>query len=667
MKLSEAHFRRQRRSFWQKIIATGGVAIIAVVALFVFIFWVKAVVVEVLPEAAATDAERVLSGWGWVQQDKVYLLSPEANLEVSASGFIGETIRLERRTLARRIVVELKEAPALIKATATPADPDIQWRIDSEYIASGPQLQAPVEPGMHTVEVVHPYYQPQEASVDLMRGDERILEFVLVPVQGLLSINSKPKSVPILLDDISVGQTPLSLDRPGGSYRLRIETSDFESIDDTVEITYAQPVAERNYRLIYKKALLTLTLRPPGGQLLINGKISPTDTMPLELEAMREIVITYTKPGYLAKTIKRTFEPAQQENISISLQAEFGEVIINASPQADIKIDDEAIGKTPQTLTLIALPHTVRLSRPGYRAIQKVIRPNSRNPIRIDETLLTEQQAILAESPAIAKNSIELELVLFKPDENIIYELGAHRSEQGQRANEILRSVSLDRPFYISRNEISAKHYHTFNRQISPSELAINNISWGEAALFCNDLSAQENLPPFYIADNNIVTGYNPSSIGYRLPSEAEWEWLARYANRSASTLFIWGNQTTLPKNVGNLADESAKNNVAFYIPNYNDGYPKLAPVGSFKQDRAGLHDLVGNLSEWVHDVYSVEIPSKPLRNPLGMANNTSQSGHVVKGSSWRSGTLSELRSAYRQRAVGKSDSIGFRIARYIY
>ena len=667
MNLSEAHFRRQRRSFWQKIIATGNVAIIAIAALFVFIFWVKAAVVEVMPEAAATNAERVLDGLGWIQQDKVYLLSPEADLRVSASGFIAETIRLERSTLARRIIIELKEAPALIKATATPADPDIQWRIDSEYIASGPELQAPVEPGTYTVEVVHPYYQPQQISIDLMRGDERTLEFVLEPVQGSLNLSSEPEGVPISLNDISVGQTPLSLSRPGGSYRLNIETSDFESVDDTIEITYAQPVADRNYRLIYKKALLALTLTPPGGQLLINGKISPTDTMPLELEAMRETVIGYTKPGYLAKTIKRTFKPTRQENISISLQAEFGEVIIDASPQADIVIDNEAIGKTPQTLTLSALPHTVRLSRPGYRTIQKVISPSSRNPIRINETLFTERQATLAESPAIVKNSIGSEMILFKPDKTTTFELGAHRSEKGQRANEILRSVSLDRSFYVSRREISAKQYHTFNRQVSPSALAVNNISWGEAALFCNNLSAREGLPPFYITNNNIVIGYNPNSIGYRLPSEAEWEWLARYANRSASTVFIWGNQTTLPKNVGNLADESAKNNVTSYIPNYNDGYPKLAPVGSFNRDRAGLHDLVGNLSEWVHDVYSVEIPSEPLRNPLGPTINTSQSGHVVKGSSWRSGTLSELRSAYRRRAVGKSDSIGFRIARYIY
>ena len=199
------------------------------------------------------------------------------------------------------------------------------------------------------------------------------------------------------------------------------------------------------------------------------------------------------------------------------------------------------------------------------------------------------------------------------------------------------------------------------------SNLPINNITWNDAALFCNWLSAREKLPSFYITDNNTIVGYNSASIGYRLPSEAEWEWLARYAKRSAPTQFVWGNQTTLPKAVGNLADESAKNNVAVYIPRYNDGYPELAPIASFPSDKAGLYDLVGNVSEWTHDVYSVDNTNETRNDPLGNAYNTGRSGHVVKGSSWRSGTLSELRSAYRLRAVGKADDRGFRIARYIY
>ena len=667
MKLSEDYFRRRRKSFRRRIVATSGVIIVVVVALLTFIFWVKATVVEVIPETASMTAQRTLNGWGWVQQDKVYLLAHKARLEISATGFITETILLEHDTLERHITVELKEAPALIKASATPADPKIQWQIDAKYAGSGANLQATVEPGTHTLEVSHPYYQSQKTSIDLARGTEKTLEFILEPIQGRIKLSSEPEGMPVLLNDESIGLTPVSLVRQGGLYRLQIETSDFQTINDTVEITYQQPIVNRNYKLVYKKALLSFKLTPPGGQLLVDGKMITTNNIPIEIDTMRELIINYAKAGYFPQTIKRTLKPNQKDHISISLKAEFGEIVINATPQANLELDGEAIGQTPQTLRLSAIPHTIHLSKPGYRTVQKVIRPSSRRTIQINEALMTEQQARLAESPTTFKNSIGIELVLFKPNKTANYELGAHRSEKGQRANEILRTVRLDKAFYVSRTEISAKHYHAFNSRIPISNLAVNNVSWNDAAFFCNWLSEQEKLPLFYITDNNIITGYDPDSAGYRLPSEAEWEWLARYANRSTSVQFIWGEQTIIPKNIGNLADESAKNNVAVYIPNYNDGYSMLAPIGSFKRDSAGLYDLAGNIAEWVHDVYIVENTASIQRNPLGVSNNTGRSGHVVKGSSWRSGTLLELRSVYRRRAIGKADDIGFRIARYIY
>lgn len=668
MKLSEERFRRRRQLFWQKTILSGSAIAIIFVFLLSYIFWIKAAVVEVIPEVAALKAERALEdGWGWVLQDKIYLLSSEAVLKVAAPGFITEKVALERHTLKRRIAVKLKEAPAIIKATAAPADERIQWYINAEHVASGAELKTSVKPGTHALEVMHPYYQPQKASVSLARGAEKELEFILEPVKGQIDLSSKPAAVPVLLDGNFIGETPILKPLPGGHYRLQIETPDFETVNDAVEISYQQPTINRNYQLIYKRALISFTLVPAGGQLRIDGKVIPTKNMPLALEPQRELAINYSKDGYFAKTIRRTFKPNQKEAVSFSLKAEFGKVLIKANPIADIKIDDKAVGQTPQTLMLSALPHRVRLSKPGYRAVQKTIRPNSRNTIQINETLLTEQQARLSESPAVVKNSIGIELVLFKPIKTETFKLGAHRSEKGQRANEILRTVSLDKAFYVSRTEISAKHYHAFDGQAPASNLALSNVSWGDAARFCNWLSTQENLPHFYIESGGGIAGYRPSSIGYRLLSEAEWEWLARYAKRSVPARFVWGNQTTIPKGAGNFADESAKTNVAVYIPHYNDGYPRLAPVASFKQDSAGLHDLAGNVSEWVHDTYTVDNAVGASSNPLGISNNTSYSGHVVKGSSWRSGTLSELRSSYRQRASDRADDRGFRIARYIY
>ena len=667
MKLSEAHFRRQRRSFWRKIIAASSAIAIVALLLLTFVFWIKAVLIEVSPEAAALNTKLTLDGWGWVHNNQIFLLSPRANLVVAAAGFITEQIILEHDTLARHLAIELKEAPAIIKATATPADDQIQWYIDAQYVSAGAELQATVEPGIHSIEVTHPYYQAQQTSINLQRGTEKTVAFALEAVQGQLNISSQPAGVQVLLDDAAIGKTPLSMAQAGGTYRLQIETADFETVNDTIEVTHQQKIVNRDYQLVYKKALINFVLTPPGGQLMIGGQVISAQNMPLAVEPQRELIINYSKGGYFPKTIKRTFKPQQKEDVVLSLNQEFGKLVIKASPPADISIDNEPLGQTPQTVMLSALPHNIYLSKPGYQSIQKTIRPNSRHTIYIDETLLTEKQARLAASPAVYKNFVGIELLLFTPQKASAFALGAHRSEKGQRANEVLRTVTLDRAFYVSRTEISAQHYHAFDRQVAAQNVALSNVSWREAALFCNWLSSQENLPHFYASDGNSIVGYNPNSIGYRLLSEAEWEWLARYAKRSAAVNFIWGNQATIPKGVGNFADESAKSNVAIYIPGYNDGYPRLAPVASFTQDSAGLYDMAGNVSEWVHDSYTVDSAAEVLINPLGSSHNTERSSHVVKGSSWRSGTLSELRSMYRQRASGQADDIGFRIARYIH
>lgn len=665
MKLSEEHFRKRKKAFWKKTIAAGIMITVVGATVLLFVFWVKAVVVEVRPETAALKAHLTLEGPGWVQRDKVYLLASKADLQITSQGFIDEIITLERSMPERHITISLKEAPATIKATVIPADEQIKWRIDKKFTGSGPELQTTVDPGPHILEVSHPYYQPQQRSINVERGAEKTLSFVLKPVQGQLNLISRPEGVPVSLDGNVIGRTPVSVEQQGGRYKLQIETPEFEPINDTIDITYRQPIVDRDYRPIYKKATIDFILTPIGGQLSVNGRIFPVTDMPLELEPLHELTISYSKSGYFPEVIRRIFNPAQKEKIALQLKPEFGKVTIKTTPPSDIKINNEIKGKTPQTFKLKAIPQNIHLSRPGYRSIQKTIRPDSRSVIRITETLLTEKQAQLAQSPEVTKNSIGLELVLFKPGKAAAFELGAHRSEKGQRANEILRTVKVNKAFYVSRMEISASHYRAFDHRTPASDNPVNNVTWSEAALFCNWLSEQEGLPYFYITKGDSITGYDPQSTGYRLLSEAEWEWLARYAHRNTSTRFIWGDQTTVPMGIGNLADESAKNSVVTYIPGYNDGYPKLAPVGSFKPDKAGLHDLAGNVSEWVHDAYTVD--HKAMSNPLGSLNNSGSDGHVVKGSSWKSGTLTELRSAYRQRATEPADDRGFRIARYIY
>jgi formylglycine-generating enzyme required for sulfatase activity len=96
----------------------------------------------------------------------------------------------------------------------------------------------------------------------------------------------------------------------------------------------------------------------------------------------------------------------------------------------------------------------------------------------------------------------------------------------------------------------------------------------------------------------------------------------------------------------------------------YQDGKTGIAEVGSFKADRNGLYDFDGNVSEWVHDFYTNGLPdtSKTHIDYLGADSGESW---VIKGGSFETGRLRELRAAFREfSAVGKAN-VGFRIARY--
>ena len=105
---------------------------------------------------------------------------------------------------------------------------------------------------------------------------------------------------------------------------------------------------------------------------------------------------------------------------------------------------------------------------------------------------------------------------------------------------------------------------------------------------------------------------------------------------------------------------------VILSLPAFLANHSHSASVGSFKNDISGLYDLTGNVKEWVHDYYLVSVPKSNMiyYDPSGPKKGV---GHVVKGSSYLSATLQEVRASYRDSEVNKRDDIGFRIVRYLY
>ena len=177
----------------------------------------------------------------------------------------------------------------------------------------------------------------------------------------------------------------------------------------------------------------------------------------------------------------------------------------------------------------------------------------------------------------------------------------------------------------------------------------VTQVSWNDAAQFCNWLSTQEKLKPCYAAsDLDQANGarWQPTpGDGYRLPSEAEWE----FACRAGTTeQFSFGDLRSLLENYG-------------WFERNTEGFPHgvgLKPANPF-----GLFDMHGNVTEWCQDPYGSDYYAKsPLVDPTGVANSNAR---AARGGGARSKAVL-CRSAQRMPmpAVLRTEVVGFRVLR---
>jgi len=614
-------------------------------------------------DAQDTATLSIVDGLAIATGHSVYSLGGHPTIEATATGFRPLRKTLQTSEMGHSVTLELSELPSQLHIKTEPHAANTNWFIDGRMVTVGAALQQDVVAGSHNIEIDSPYYQKKNLSITTKRAEVVNISVDLEAVAGHLSINTTPTGADIYSNGQLLGASPLSISKSGGTYQLKIMHADYQDISEDVEITHAEPTLERNYRLRLKDALLDIQVSPLGGKLLLDGKAITLEN-PIHVQAGINHSLMYLKGGYFSQQQTILVKPASKTNIAFHLKAEMGTVRIASHPSASVNIDGNDVGQTPLSLQLSALPHQLTLYKKGYRTYNKTIHPSSKSTQQINLTLQTERQARLAESPPQLNNSVGIELKRFTPNEAFV--MGAPRSETGQRANEFLRTIQLTVPFYISTHEVTRGQYGQFKQTQGTQNEPMTSLSWLEAAQYCNWLSQREKLTPFYDIQDNQLRGYHADADGYRLASEAEWEWLARKAFKPQQTKFTWGDDTTIPANAGNIADEHAKGSVSHYVPNYSDGYAAIAPVGSFPADQSGLYDLTGNVSEWVHDVYTLTPADGRITetNPLGQQQGDT---HTVKGSNWRSGTITELRAAYREGAKSGRDDIGFRVARYVY
>jgi formylglycine-generating enzyme required for sulfatase activity len=203
--------------------------------------------------------------------------------------------------------------------------------------------------------------------------------------------------------------------------------------------------------------------------------------------------------------------------------------------------------------------------------------------------------------------------------------------------------------FYMCKYEVTQKEYQELMgnnpSRLKGNKLPVEQVRWYDAVEYCNKLSSKDGLTPVYTINGEDVT-WNRSANGYRLPTEAEWE----YACRAG---------TTTEFNTG--ADITASQ-TTIYNKALKANAQKTKPVGSFKPNAWGLYDMHGNVNEWCWDWYDDNLPSGAQINPTGPITG---SWRVVRGGDYRSAKV-DLKSSARGKFSPNfcSLSSGFRVVR---
>jgi formylglycine-generating enzyme required for sulfatase activity len=544
--------------------------------------------------------------------------------------------------------------------------------IDGLEVGITPISNLSVKAGPRVLEIQMDNYQDIRTEVQIAGcPQEQSFDFALIPGWSDVFISSIPEGAVVSVGGKTAGNTPLKIELPEGNHQLQISAEGFKTWQTELAVKPNQPQSIKDIQLQAADGTLALQTQPAGANITIDEKFVGKTPLTVKLSANTEHEIRISKAGYENESRRVQVATGKMKNLSVGLKAIMGVIRFVVEPaDAQLVLDGKNQGKVPRELELVAVSHQLEILKEGYKPYRARITPRPGFPKEIKITLSSLKSEPTGPADVItAQNGYALKLVRPGP-----FTMGSSRREQGRRTNETLRKIILQRPFYMGKMEVTNKAFKTFlashnsgtfkGQRLSQDDQPVVQVTWEQAALFCNWLSAKESLPPAYVKKGGRLVAAEPIGTGYRLPTEAEWEYCARFTKNQGSLKYPWGNQFPPTSPSGNYADTSANKLLPAYIENYNDGYPVTAPPEKFKANDLGLYNLDGNVAEWCHDFYTIYTynTNKADIDPSGPPEGKH---HVVKGASWKYASMSKLRLAYRDYSDGKRPDLWFRICRY--
>ena len=680
--------RQSKGIFENQTIRYIGFSISLVVLYFSFYFFTaKAVKIDVYDdlngESIAQDSDVKIDG-GFFPSFKIggrYLLrSGEYEISILNEGYVsvnkGNLIIDDNESQDRMFV--LSRLPGKVVFIMTP---DVDFKLyvdDSEVSKTTPETL--VSAGNRMIELRFDRYFSIEKEIFVKgKGEIQEYSFDLDPAWADVSISTEPDGVSIFNSDERLGNTPSTVQLIQGKNTLSLRKSGYKDYEIELDVIAQDSISLDSLMLSRLDVPLKIMTQPESASININDEYRGLTPMEIMLEPLVEHTILISKPGYkdinnqvsLDTIESLSSEGKNSEVLDYFLEEILGQVSFVGTDGAKVYRSDDLIGVIPFDIEMISEEQTLQVKKDGLVTQEIKMTPNPNYPQKIEVKLLNEEQTVLAAIPKMLKTSQSQEMKLILPGSFV---MGTPRRSQGRLSNENERLIEITKPFYIGTKEVTNNEFRAFKpkhtsgaemfRELSNGMHPTVMVSWSDAAAYCNWLSNKESLVPAY---ENIDGQYKlkqPITNGYRLPTEAEWEWVSRYNGGAGEQRYPWGDSMPPVEESGNYADESTESLLTNVLKDYWDGYPVTAPSGRFYPNKIGIYDLGGNVAEWVSDYYAV--PTRQLRlvekDPFGPADGTAR---VIKGSSWRDSSLTKLRFAYRDYGTQGRLDVGFRIARY--
>jgi len=669
-KLPPVGAARETRKPWSKASISAGIGLAALTVFGWFAFTAKSVALNFDPEPEQFSLPSTVFK---IRLGDHLLLRPGSHrVAANLAGYYPLDAQIEvSKASDQSIELKLLKLPGLVTLTT---DPEAQARVllDGMPFGETPLMDAEITPGLHRIELAADRYLSQVLELEVRGAAERqSLVAKLTPNWAPVTLATQPAGAAVLVDGVSAGVTPLEMQLTAGERELEVRLGGYNAWTNKVIVRAGMPMALPDVRLTQADGRVEIVSAPAEANVSIDGEFRGRTPLNVRLTPGRAHQLTLTKPGYETTTRDLSVGADSGRKLTIDLVARYGEVEVSSKPGgAEIWVDGERRAIAPTTLTLTGVNHDIEVRQPGFSTVMQKVTPRPGFPQKLDFELTELNQTSGSGYSSVLKTKIGQELKLIPSGQ---FTMGSSRREQGRRSNEVLRPVRLTKAFYLGVREVTNAEFRAFKPDHNSGEFGgktlnddaqpVVQITAAEAMQYLNWLSIQDGLQPVYQEKQGEWVAVRPLRSGYRLPTEAEWEWAARFAGREAGLLFPWGTDLAPPDRSGNYADISASEHVKPTLVTYNDGYPVSSPSGSYEPNPVGIRGLADNVAEWVQDFYSIDTAETTAvaDDPLGPEDGRF---HLVRGASWRSASVTDLRVAVRNYADAARDDVGFRMAR---